>query len=430
MTRLLRSTALAALLAGLAACSTTAEDTSAATEPVVLEVFTNHRGAEADAFREVLAAFTDRTGIATRFVGTAAFAARLPERVRDGDLPDVALIPQPALLAELAREDRVAPLDLPGLEDTLLPGVAGVGIVDGQRYGVWFRLTVKSLVWYPPGAFDEAGYELPATWDELLALSRRIERDGTPSWCLGMESFAATGWVGTDWIEDLVLRRHGPQVYDGWAAGRIPFSDARIREAFEDFSTIALTEGRVAGGPRAILTTPALDAVDPMLDEPPGCLLSRQASFQVAEFPAGTEIGPDGDLDVFVLPGEADEGPAPLVAAGEIAAAFNRRPETLQLIEYLAGPAAGEPWARRGGFTSPHATFDASSYAQVFDRQVAALVADAEVVRFDASDQMPTEIGTGAFWTGMIDLVTGVPLDRVLTDIEAARPPPAGPAGP
>jgi len=417
-------------VAGLSGCSTSAEDTSAADEPVIVEVFTNYRGAEADAFREVLAGFTDRTGIATRLVGTAAFAARLPERVRDGDPPDVALIPQPALLAELARDDHVTPLDLPGLEDSFLPGAAAVGNVDGQRYGVWFRLSVKSLVWYPPAAFAEADYELPATWDELLALSRRIERDGTPPWCLGIESFGATGWVGTDWIEDLVLRLHGPEAYDGWAAGRIQFTDVRIREAFEAFTTIALVEGRVAGGPRAILTTPALDAVDPMLDEPPGCLLSRQASFQVGDLPEGTEVGPDGDLNVFVLPGVADEGAAPLVAAGEIAAGFNRSPETLALIEYLAQPSTGEAWAQRGGFTSPHATFDASAYTQPFDRQVAELVADAEAVRFDASDQMATEIGTGSFWTGIIDLITGAPLDRVLTEIEAARSTPIGPAEP
>lgn len=417
-----RSAVLAALLVSLSACSTTADDASAAIDPAIVEVFTKYRDSDADAFRDVLATFTDQTGIPTRLVGTAALGARLPERVRDGDPPDVALIPQPALLAELARDGRVTVLDLPELERTLLPGAATVGMVDGQRHGVWLRLSVKSLVWYPPAVFDEAGYELPATWDELLALSRRIERDGTPPWCLGMESFAATGWVGTGWIEDLVLRLHATEVYDAWAAGRIPFTDQRIREAFEGFADVALAEGRVASGPRAILTTPALDAVLPMLDDPPGCLLSRQASFQSAGLPEGTEIGPDGDLDVFVLPDDSATGPAPLVASGEIAAAFNRRPETLELIGFLSEPSTGEAWARRGDFTSPHTTFDAAAYDQPFDRHVADLIAAAEVVRFDASDQMPTEIGTGAFWTGIIDLISGAPLDRVLTEIEAARP--------
>jgi alpha-glucoside transport system substrate-binding protein len=422
MTYHARTVVLAALLVSVAACSTTADDPSAATDAPVIEVFTNYRGSDAEAFRDVLATFTDRTGIPTRHVGTAALGARLPERVRDGDPPDVALIPQPALLAELVRDGRVTALDLPELERTLLPGAATVGMVDGQRHGVWFRLSVKSLVWYPPAIFEAAGYELPATWDELSALSRRIQRDGTPPWCLGMESFAATGWVGTDWIEDLVLRLHGPEVYDGWAAGRIPFTDERIRESFEAFATIALAEGGVAGGPSAILTTPALDAVWPMLDEPAGCLLSRQASFQSAGLPEGTEVGPDGDLNVFVLPDDSGVGPAPLVASGEIATAFNRRPETLELIDFLADPSTGEAWARRGGFTSPHTTFDATAYVEPFDRHVADLIAGAEVVRFDASDQMPTEIGTGAFWAGIVDLVSGAPLDRVLTDIEAARP--------
>lgn len=415
---------MAAALA-MVACSVPEDAPEATDEPLVVEVFTNYRGAEAEAFRAVLEDFTARTGVATRFIGTAGFAARLPDRVREGNPPDVALIPQPALLAELARDERLVPLDLPQLGDTMLEGAASVGLVDGARYGVWFRASVKSLVWYPPAVFEEAGYPIPTTWEELLALTRRIERDGGTPWCLGIESFDSTGWVGTDWIEDLVLRLYGPEVYDPWAAGRLPFTDERIEAAFEEFGRIALVEGRVVGGPRGMLASPALRAIDPMLEDPPGCLLSRQGSFQAAELPDAVTVGPDGDLDVFVFPGLDEDRPAPLVAAGEIAAAFTDRPGVAALLEYLADPAAGEVWAARGGFLSPHASFERAAYADPFDRQVADLLTDAEVVRFDGSDRMPTQVGTGAFWTGIIDLITGAPLDRVLADIEAERPSPA-----
>jgi len=250
----------------VAACNGRAPAPGDLAEPV--EVFAGLRGDDAEALREVLADFTARTGIATRYVGTAGFARRLPERLREGAPPDVALVPQPALLAELARSGHLAPLDgLDELEDTLPPGAFEVGIVDDVRYGVWYRVSPKSLVWYPPAAFEEAGYELPRTWDELLALSRDIAADGTAPWCLGIEDFGSTGWVGTDWIEDLVLRLNGPVVYDAWVAGEVPFTDPRIAAAFDAFGEVTLTPGMVAGGTRAALTTPALEALWPMLDD-------------------------------------------------------------------------------------------------------------------------------------------------------------------
>lgn len=422
---------LAALLVVTAlatACSTrvSAPGTTGATGAAVatdaqqdVEVFASLRGRDADALREVLAAFTAETGIPTRYVGTAGFAHRLPERLREGDPPDVALLPQPALLAELARAGHLVALDeLTGLEDTLHPGAETVGLVDGVRYGVWFRVSLKSLVWYPPAAFEAAGYPLPETWDELLALSRTIAADGTPPWCLGMEDFGSTGWVGTDWIEDLILRLHGPEVYDAWVAREVPFTDPRIAEAFEAFGAVALAPGQVAGGSRAALTAPTLRALWPMLDDPPGCLLSRQASFQVTDLPPGTRLGPEGDLDVFVLPGVDADAP-PLIAGGDLVAALTDRPETRALVAYLASPEAGEVWAARGGFLSPHAAFASDAYADPFDRRLAELLASAPLVRFDGSDQLPTAIGTGSFWTGMVAYVGGVPLSEVLEVIEA-----------
>lgn len=408
---------LAVLAVLIASCSAGPPTPVSEHEPV--EVFASLRGDDADALREVLASFTARTGIATRYVGTAGFAHRLPERLREGDAPDLALVPQPALVAELARAGQLTPLEgLDGLDSTLHPGAYEVGVVDDVRYGVWYRVAVKSLVWYPPAAFETAGYELPTTFDELLALSRTIAADGTPPWCLGIEDFGSTGWVGTDWIEDLVLRLHGPEIYDAWAAGEVPFSDPRIAAAFDAFAAIALAPGKVAGGTRAALTTPALEALWPMLDDPPCCLLSRQASFQSTNLPPDTTLGPEGDLDVFVLPGLPGE-PAPLVAGGELVVAFNDRPATRELLAYLASPAGGEVWAARGGFLSPHVSFDPTHHADPFDRALADLLVAAEVVRFDASDQLPTAIGTGTFWSGVVDHLGGVPLEQVLERIDA-----------
>lgn len=416
---------LVAMAVVVSGCTSAAPIDGVADDERVVDVFTNYRGRDADAFRAVLDAFTDQTGIAARHVGTAALAVRLPQRVRDGAPPDVALIPQPALLAELAREGLTVPLDdaVDDLTSTMRPGVADIGVVDGVRHGVWFKVAVKSLLWSPTTDAEGAPVDVPGTLGALLATTERLAAEDATPWCLGMESFDATGWVGTDWVEDLVLRLHGPDVYDGWVEGRIPFTDPRIEEAFATFGEIALTNGSVLGGRRALLSTPALEAIDPMLDDPPGCILSRQASFQEAELPPDIAIGPDGDLVVTVLPA-AGSGPPPIVAAGELAAAFNDDPATLELVRYLAGPEAGAVWASTaGGFTSPHTTLDPEDYVTPLDRRLARLVAETDVLRFDGSDQMPTAVGTGTFWAGIVDYASGVPLPDVLEGIQAGYDP-------
>jgi alpha-glucoside transport system substrate-binding protein len=408
-------------VAALAVTACASDDATQPDEGASLRVFGNYRDGDAEAFRLVLDRFTQQTGIETTYVGTAAFAQRIVERVRDGDPPDVALFPQPAILAEMARSGHLVPLGSE-LEEALVRRYSewalSLGSVEEAVFGVPYRVSVKSLVWYRPGVFAAQGYAIPETWDELTNLTAQMVADGFTPWCLGMEAFGATGWVGTDWIEDIVLRGSGPELYDRWAAGAVPFDDVRIRGAFEEFGSIALTPGLVAGGRRAILTVPALDAIQPMFDTQPGCLMTRQGSFQEGALPEGIEVGPEEDVYVFVLP-PMDPGSAPVLVSGEIAAAFSDSEEARALMAFLATPQAGAPWAERGGYTSPLVDFDLSLYGTEFERDLGEFVRQAEVVRFDGSDLMPPAVGTGTFWQGMVGYVAGEPLASVLDSIQA-----------
>ena len=104
------------------------------------------------------------------------------------------------------------------------------------------------MVWYPKAAFDAAGYKVPETWDEMLALSDQIVADGSTPWCVGFESGGATGWPATDWMEDIMLRTAGTDTYDKWVAHEIPFNDPAVEHAGEVFGDIMFHEGYVLGG--------------------------------------------------------------------------------------------------------------------------------------------------------------------------------------
>ena len=397
----------------LGACSGAREDA------VVVEVFGTYTGVEADRFADSMRPFEERTGIDVRYIGAGAFGPELIDRAREGDLPDIALFPQPGLLADLTREGKVISLgaQTAAAVDREYPvGMRSVAEVDGQLVGVPYRISINSLVWYPSSAFAALGYEVPDTWDELESLSSSMKADGFHPWCLGVESFAATGWVSTDWIEDLMLRLHGPEVYDSWVRGEVRFDDERVAEAFEVFSSIVHSVGSGLGGTRAILATPWNRAGDPLFHDQPACLLHRQGSFYESQLPDPDAVGET--IDVFLLPSMSGEA-APILIAGEVAGAFADTTEVEALMAYLASPEAGEAWAQAGGFISPNLAFDDSVYPSDFERNLARLYEEAPVVRFDGSDQMPSAVGTGTFWDGMNEFVVTGDFDTAVSTIIA-----------
>jgi alpha-glucoside transport system substrate-binding protein len=389
-----------ALLAG--ACSS-----SSSNERGHLTVFGNMRGADAEAFRAVLSGFEEATGIEVRFTGSASFPRAIRERVEEGNAPDVAMFPQPGLLSDLTDEGYVRPLRddvAAAASESLIPSLTDAFGSVTTIEGVLFQVNVKSLVWYRPADFAAHGYEVPTTWQELRDLTARISADGMTPWCMGVSAFDATGWPATDWVEDIVLRLDGIDVYDGWVAGTIPFTDGRIGSTVAEFGSLVLGNEQANGGRRGILNTTPARAQDPMFANPPGCLMYKQASFQASNLPTGTTIGDGGDVDVFVLPAK-DGGQAPVLIGGTVAAAFTDSEATWALMRYLASPEAGEAWAARGGFVSPRADFDPSAYARVFDRRMASIVADADVTRFDGSDTMYSPVGTRSFFDAMTQYI-------------------------
>jgi alpha-glucoside transport system substrate-binding protein len=396
-----------ALLVALALMATACTQEGGADEPEEsrsVTVFGPFRGTSAESFRSSMEPFEAETGVSVRYVGTAGLSEAIEARIEESDLPDIALFPQPGQLEELAAGGWLRPLPesvRAEAEQNLYPAAFDLGLVGDTPFGVMYRANLKSLIWYPPERFSELGYEVPSTLDQLLALIRRMDEDGETPWCIGLEAGTASGWPGTDFIEDLVLRQFGPDVYDEWASGGIAFTEDRIETAFSLLEE--MTRGRTLGGSRGAISTRMGRAQDPMFTDPPRCLLHRQASFYLESLPSGTVVGPEGDTDIFVFPG-TDPGQPPVVSGGDIAAAFNDNPDTMALMQFLAEPRSGEAWARDGDFLSPHVGFDLETYGTDFDRRVAEIVVASPIVRFDASDQMIPEVGTRSFFEAILYL--------------------------
>ena len=379
--------------------------------------------------------FEECTGADVRYEGAREFEAQLPVRLQAGNPPDIAYIPQPGLLQTLVRDypDVVVPVgDLAesNVDQYYDPSWKGYGTVDDVFYGTPLGSNVKSFVWYSPDMFAEAGYEIPETWDALIELSDQIVADGGTPWCAGIESGDATGWPATDWLEDVLLRTAGPDVYDQWVAHDIPFNDPAIAEALEAVGSILKNDDYVNAGfgdVRTIASTPFTDAGFPILDGE--CWMHRQASFYAAnwtEYQDDVVVGEDGDVFAFYFPAmTVDE--RPLLGGGEFTVAFADRPEVAAFQAYLTSP----EWVNNkitqhpgGGWVSANNQQDFDLYASPIDRLSAELLADdTAVFRFDASDLMPGEVGAASFWTEMTNWIANDKADQaVLDDIEASWP--------
>lgn len=383
---------------------------------------------EAKAVADDLEAWGKDNGITVEYVPSADFTTLIRSRVRGNNAPDVALFAAPGLLSDLAAGGDVTSLedagvDIDALNETLIPGFLDSGKgEDGTVYGAPMSLAPKSLVWYPKKAFEKKGYQVPETHADLLALTKQIRDDGDAPWCVGIESGADSGWPGTDWIEDYVLRTAGPEVYDQWVTNEVKFNSPEVKTAFETVGEIMLTDGNVQGGGKAIVSTAFGDAPKPMFEDKPGCWLHRQASFITTFFPEDVQKNLDAEAGVFVLPPVEGDAP-PIVGSGNFAALLNADNENAKkVLAYLASDEFGVPWAKAGGFLSPHTTFDVANYPDQTTKDIATQTNAADVFRFDGSDLMPSAVGSGTFWKGMISWIGGGDLDEVLSDIDKGWP--------
>ena len=386
-------------------------------------------GADEVQVQKVLDVFREKSGHTVNYVGSDSFEQQIVIDAEAGSAPNIAVFPQPGLAADMAKRGFLTPLADGTAEWVAENYAAGQSWADlgtfagadgtENLYGFFYKADLKSIVWYVPENFEDAGYDVPQTMEELIALSDKIVAEGGTPWCIGIGSEAATGWPATDWVEDMLLRTQPADVYDGWVSNEIPFTDPRIVGAIEEFGTFVNTEGYAVGGADGVGSTDFRDSPKGLFSSPPQCYMHRQASFIPAFFPEGTVVGEDADFFYFPAYAGKDLG-SPVLGAGTLWAITGDSPEAHEFIEFLETPEAHEAWMAQKGFLTPHKGVDTSKFSDPTLRKMNDILLGATTFRFDGSDLMPGAIGAGAFWTGMVDYVGGKSAADTAADIQAA----------
>jgi alpha-glucoside transport system substrate-binding protein len=405
---------LAAAVIGLAACSGSPGASPAGS---VIRVLGSWEGPEIDAFRAAVQPFEEQTGYSVVVSTTRDLRGALERSIEAGDPPDLAGLPGPGYLLELVRRGQI--VNLADVIDTgtylaeTAPGFVDIGTVEGKLAGVFMKATVKGLFWYNPDVIDPGK---PETWDDLQH-DARSGHGGIDPWCVGLASDAASGWPGTDWVEDFVLRQSGPQVYDDWVAGRIRWSSPEIRRAFRSYGNV-VDDADVAGGVDGALRTHFSRAGDGLFTDPPQCLFAHQASF-MSTFLDESVARHGGRYDFIPFPDIEPRYAGALIGAGDLFALSRDTPGGRDLIRYLVGPQAQQLLVQHGGALSGN--LRVTDYPNDLARRQAALLTSATILRFDASDSMP-DVMNEAFWQAILDFTADQSqLDRILAQLDAVQ---------
>jgi alpha-glucoside transport system substrate-binding protein len=392
-----------------------------------VEVLGTWGGEELDSFNAMVGPWETQTGNIVNFTGTRDLNAILTTRVQAGNPPDIAILPNPGLMTELANEGKLIPLnnflDMTQINQDYAKGWVDLGTVNGKLYSIFIKASDKGTVWYDPKTFEANGWTVPQTWDDMIALSNQIVAEGkvpAAPWSVAVESGAASGWPATDWMAEILLRKYGGDVYDALVNHTIAWTDPKIKDVWQMFGTIVNTPGYVPGGATAALATNFQPGTYLPFQNPPKAAMDYlgdfTAGFISSQFP---NLVAGSDYSFFPFPTIDAQYAGGVTGGADLIVVFKDSPEVRSLVTYLTGADAQTIWVKRGGFTSVNNKVDLSVYPDAISRAAAQQLTQATLFRFGAGDSMPSAVQT-AWWAGVLSyLQDPASLDSVLANIES-----------
>jgi alpha-glucoside transport system substrate-binding protein len=364
-----------------------------------ITIFSLWGGSEQEAFQKVLTQFTNDTGIETKYESARDFLPVIRTRLAADNPPMVAIIPRPGFVAELARDDVLIPIEDLGLDpdeinENYSETWTSLATVDDTVYGVVAKANSKSTVWYKPNSFQENGFEVPQTWDDLLQITEQYKAKGKTPWAVGAQG-DENSWTLTDWFEQIYARQSGPEKYSQlFETGEVPFNDQSVKDALTEMVKVVNDEN-VAGGIDTALGISFVDAIGRVFGKNPRAEMFYEGGFVggIATQQVNTSLKPGEDIDWFEFPEINAEHGNPLVGGGDVASAFVNNEDVSKLIEYLATPEAGEIWVSTGAIASPNEAVPDDAYPNDLVSKEAQQIKEAETFLFDGSDLLPGTLG-------------------------------------
>jgi hypothetical protein len=307
--------------------------------------------------------------------------------VAGGNPPDMADIAQPGLVKQFVDKGALKPIAYARttLIKNFTPSWIALGTFSGKVYGLVFKASNKSTVWYSAPAFKSAGVKAPATWPQLSSAANTIKASGVPPYSVG----GADGWTLTDLFENIYIRQAGPVKYSLLTAHKIKWTDASVASALKTMATV-FQSANMAGGTSGAVQTDFPTSVNNVFQNPPKAAMVMEGDFVPGV--ATVKSTPGTGYGEFAFPSINGSAPS-VVIGGDTIVAFRDTPAIEAFVKFLATPAASAAWAAKGGFATGNKNMPATVYPDATTRATASAIAKAKNVAFDMSDQQPASFG-------------------------------------
>lgn len=369
-------------------------------------------GVEEEKINTVLQPLVDACGIVLKPTSTRD-QALLDTQVQAGTPPDIAFWNVTQLVQY---SDKLVPVtDLGVHEDAYADFFKAGGTVDGRWLGLPVKADIKTIIWYNPANFETGGYTVPETWDDLDALVEQMVADGLVPWSMGLESGDATGWTGSDFIQDILLVTQGPDYVLGIIDGSVPYNDPGVKAAYEIYGKWATDPKYAVGGAEGTLSTAFLQAIYKPFSDPAEAMMVKQSGFAAGEIAAQfPDLEYGVDYDFFGVPGaQGVQGGADWMMM------FSDKPAVKAIVAYLSSELGGQNWAKASFDLTPNKA-GTDAYTDPALLKKGQILANAAGFTPDIGDSIPGGFGS-AEWTAIVDYLSGGDLDAALEAAAAVQ---------
>jgi alpha-glucoside transport system substrate-binding protein len=369
-------------------------------------------GNEEALFNNIMAPFVAACGV--QIVANSTRDAAVLDTAVKSTPPDILFWPSNSPLSLYA--DKLKDLSTLGVDPSNYADYwVKLGTVNGKLLSLPAKTDIKTIIWYSPVQFAANGYTVPTTLAELQTLVDQMVANGQVPWAMGFGSDAATGWTGSDFIQDLLLSMQGPDYVSGIINGTIPYNDPGVVAAYQLYVKWASDPKYTVGGADGTVNTAFADALLQPFSDPPKAMMVKQSGFAGGNIAAAyPNLKYGTDYAFFGFPGAQG-----MQGGADYMFAFNDTPAVRAMLGYITGPVGAANWAATGFALDPNKNAS-GKYLDPQLSDMAKILANSNGFTPDIGD---TIAGTfsAAEWKAIIDCVQGADIQTELNTVEAAQ---------
>ena len=315
----------------------------------------------------------------------------------------IAIIPNPQGVVNLAERKLIYSLDDVLVDNNsifnLYPNhLISIVSHEDSIYGGWTRLFPNSLIWYDISKFEQHNVKFDS-FETLLEGTKKIADNGTSPWCANSESAASTGWVQTNWMEDVLLTKYGPKVYDEWSKLKIDASNVKIFLSIKHMEDFIFYDNHIYNGPGSIISKEFRNLPKVLLDDSTECFMSWSGHYFRYYIPEDYQYLKD--YAVTNVPKINFENS--VVGIGDNIVLTKDNELSKIVISKILSKNFGEIWSsyQDTEFISANQNFNKQIINNELTKFEFSIVHDAlqkDLFRYDASEIMARPIGSNLLW--------------------------------